>query len=587
MISKKYKTLISGSGINKIYILFFTSILVVFFEMLGLGSIPIFAYVIVDTESALIKLSEILNYSIDINIGKRKIIILAGLIFLAIFLLKNMFLILIAYIQGKVLKTFSQNASKQLFTHYVNSSYKFFLDTNPSVLIRTVNTDVGLAMNYFLAKINLVRETILVIFILAGLTAIDPLLYGSSFVLFFITTIFFYFLYKKILKNKGKIILVKGAEKIKLLNQSFYSIKEIKLMSRENYFIKVFSKNVDILAGINFISTFITSLPRIVFETLAVFTILSFTILLVLLGKPQELVIPIVSLLVASAARFIPAFNSISNSLSAIRFMQPSFNNVVVNLENLNKDINFHNKLNIQKINKIDLKEKIILDNLTFSYGKHKVINNLSLEITKGSTIGIIGLSGEGKSTLVNLILGLLKPSNGKILIDDQSIEENLKGWQKNIGLIPQNIYLVDDTIKSNICFGLEDEEINDLQFKKALRLSQLETFVESLPEKEFTKVGDSGSNISGGQKQRIAIARALYNDPAMLILDEGTSSLDTKNEEKIISEMDQYKKNKTVIIISHRKNPLKYCDTVHIMKSGKINQTFSIKDLDKIDYLI
>lgn len=584
MIPKKYKTLISGSGISKIYILFISSILLVFFEILGIGSIPIFAYLIIDTESALTRLSEFINYPISINIGRSNIILFSGLIFMSIFLIKNTFLIYIAYIQANIKKIFSQNASKKLFLYYINSPYNFFLKTNPSTLVRTINTDVSFAMKYFLAKINFLRETILIILVLSGLIIIDPLIYSITFILFFIVTIIFYFFYKRILKNKGNILLEKGAEKIKLLNQSFYSIKEIKLMSKENYFTKSFSKNVNILEGIGFISAFISPIPKIVFETLAVFAILSITVLLVLKGQSQDLIIPIVSLLAASGARFIPAFNTINASLSTIRLMQPSFDNVVKNLSSESEKINFKNDLDYQEINKKKFKEKITLENVSFAYETKEIIKNLSLEIKKGSTIGIMGQSGEGKSTLINLILGLLKPSKGQISIDGENIYNDIKSWQNNIGLIPQNIYLVDDTIKSNICFGLDEKKINIAQFKNVLKLSQLESFVDNLPDKEFSKVGDSGSGISGGQKQRIAIARALYTNPDLLILDEATSSLDLINEKNIIEEMNKYKQNKTIIIVSHRKNALKNCDKIYVLKNGEISETMDYENFDKID---
>jgi len=584
MIPSKYKILIAGSGLSKIYILFFSSIFAIFFEILGIGSIPVFAYLIIDTNSALNTLSDFIDYPININMDKSKIILFSAIIFMSIFLIKSIFLIYIAYIQSKIKKIFTQNASKKLFLKYINSQYDFFLKNNPSTLVRTIDSDVSFAMKYFLAKINLLRESILVISVLCGLVIIDTLLYSITFVLYFIFTVIFYFFYKKILKDKGQILLDKGAEKFKLLNQSFYSIKEIKLKCKEAFFTKSFGKNISILESISFITSFISALPKIIFETLAVFTILSITVFLVLQGRPEDLIIPTVSLLAASGARFIPAFNAINASLSTIRLFQPSFDNVIKRLSAEDEKIFTENNLNNEESTRRIFKNKITLENISFSYGKKEVIKNLSLDIDKGSTIGIIGSSGAGKSTLVNLILGLLNPDNGKILIDGDNIFENLKGWQKNIGLIPQNIYLVDDTIKSNICFGLNEEEINNDQLKNVIKLSQLENFVQNLPDKELNKVGDSGSTISGGQKQRIGIARALYSNPDLLILDEATSSLDHINEKNIIEEMNKYKMDKTIIIVSHRKNALKNCDKIYVLKNGKISETMNYENLEKIN---
>ena len=188
--------------------------------------------------------------------------------------------------------------------------------------------------------------------------------------------------------------------------------------------------------------------------------------------------------------------------------------------------------------------------------------------------------SGEGKSTLINLILGLLKPNRGNILVDDVNIFENLKSWQNKIGYISQDVYLIDDTIKKNICFGLSDEEIDEENFKLTIKNAQLEEFINNLPDKEMTTVGNVGSRISGGQKQRIAIARALYTNPDILILDEATSSLDLENEKKIINEMNKNKENKTLIIVSHRRNALVNCDKIYILKDSKIASNISYEEL-------
>lgn len=571
MIPKKYKILISDSGVSKVYILFFSSFLLVFLEILGIGSVPVFAYMIIDTEDALTKLSEIINYEINLDLEKSNIILFSGIILMLIYLIKNLLLVFISYIKSNIIKIFSQNVSKKLFLQYLYSPYSFFLNTNPSTLVRTINTDVSFAMKYFLAKINYLREIILIIFVLSGLIMIDPFIYSVTFIVFSLITVLFYYFYKKVFKEKSKILLEKGAEKIKILNQSFYSIKEIKLIGKEHYFTRNFSKNINILENIGFLSSFISPLPRIVFETLAVYAILLITIFLVIKGESREVIIPTISLIAASGARLIPAFNSINASLSTFRLMQASFDNVIYNLTKLNKEKNLDTFVEYNKNDKINFNQNITLKNLNFSYGKKKVIEDLSLEITKGSMIGIIGDSGEGKSTLVNLILGLLKPENGNIYVDGKNIENNLKSWQKSIGLIPQNIYLVDDTIRNNICFGLDVKEINEDKFQNVLKLSQLDLFVNNLPKKEFTKVGDMGANISGGQKQRIAIARALYTNPELLILDEATSSLDHKNEENIIKEINEYKVEKTIIIISHKKNILKNCDKIYSLKSGNL----------------
>jgi len=576
MISKKYRTLISNTGIEKIYFLFFSSIIVVFFEMIGIGSVPVFAYIIIDPDVFLETLSEKFNISINLEISKKKLIIISGIIFFLIFVLKNLALVMIRYLELRIVKGFRIRCSKDIFNYFLEMPFSYHLNTNPAVTIRIINADAHQAFSYLLSKIRLIREYILVIFVIIGLILIDPLTYSVSFLFFTLVAIIFYFIYKKIITKRAKIFQEKSAERLQILNQSFYSIKEIKIFNKLNFFNKIFDKNTKVMEEIGLFTTFISSIPRHIYEIIAIIMILFFTLTLVIMDRPQSSIIPIVSLLVASGGRFIPAFNMISSSMSSISFTQPMFDKVILYLNSLN-ELNAKKKL--KQINQDNSDEaeivynnKIQINNLSFHYHGKKILENSSFSIKQGSTIGIIGKSGEGKSTLINLIVGLLKPSSGEILVDDQNIDQNLINWQKKIGYIPQDVYLMDDTIKSNICFGLEEEEIDNKNFNKAIEQAQITKFVNSLDEKEYTKIGNLGSRISGGQKQRIAIARALYLNPEILILDEATSSLDMDNENKILSEINQIKANKTIILISHRKNTLASCNYIYLLNDKKIS---------------
>ena len=576
MVSKKFRTLVSNNGVKKLYFLFFSSILVIFFEMLGIGSVPIFAYIIIDPETFLTTVSQKFGISYDLEIDKKKLVLISGVAFFIIFLLKNLAIILIRYLELSIIKIFREDCSKNLFNYFLTMPYSYYLNTNPAVTIRTINADITHAFSLLLAKIRLIRECILLIFIVTALIYIDPLTYSLSFLFFILVAVMFYYFYKKVITSRARTLLLKNTERLQILNQSFYAIKEIKILNKQNFFSNIFAKNTKILEKINLYTTFVSSFPRNVYELMAVIMILFFTLLLVMMDYPQSEIIPVVALLVASGGRFIPAFNVISSSMSSIRFTQPMFDNVVACLDSLSQN-NFDKKLNHINQENLDYKKtsfrkKIEINNLNFDYEGKKILENSSFAISQGSIIGIIGKSGEGKSTLVNLIVGLLKPTSGEILVDDENIEKNLINWQKKIGYISQDTYLMDDTIKSNICFGLEEKEIDNKNFNKALEQAQIYEFVNNLKEKEYTKIGNLGSRISGGQKQRIAIARALYLNPEILILDEATSSLDEENENKILSEINQIKGNKTIILISHRKNTLTSCNYIYLLKDRKIN---------------
>ena len=573
MISKKDKILISKNGTAKIYFLFFSSIFVVFLEMLGIGSVPMFAYILIEPQSSIIELLRKFNYPVDnFDLSKKNMIIISGVIFFSIFLLKNISLILIKYYELKIMRDLREQCTNKLFVNYINLPFAFHLDTNPSTILRTISADIGHAFNVLLSKIKLYREVLLVLIILIVLVAIEPVIYGLTFLVFTFIAILFYFFYKKVLKKRSQIQIEKNAERYQLLNQTFSSIKEIKIFNRKKFFIDVFSKNISILESISLVTTFVSQIPRIVYEVLAISMIIFFTTMLVLMDTPQNTIIPIVSLLVASGARFIPAFNVIASSMSGIRFSQPGFNHVIKILKSLQEDQYNTEENNENNLKKIIFNKKIEMKNISFFYGSKKILDNINFEIEKSSTVGIIGSSGEGKSTLINILLGLLKPSSGNIFSDGVNIEDNLKSWQKKIGYISQDLYLMDDTIKSNICFGVEEKNIDQSRFNNAIKLAQIEDFINSLQNKEMTKIGNLGSRISGGQKQRIAIARALYINPEILVIDEGTSSLDLDNENKIMEEINKIKRDKTIIIVSHRPNALTYCDKIYSIANKQIS---------------
>tara|TARA_B100000686_G_C16784764_1_gene974462 strand:+ start:343 stop:2115 length:1773 start_codon:yes stop_codon:yes gene_type:complete len=588
MISKKYRTLISNTGVEKIYFLFFSSIIVVFFEMLGIGSVPVFAYIIIDPDVFFNTLSEKFNISINLEIEKKKLIIISGIIFILIFFLKNLALVMIKYLELRIIKNFKITCAKDIYNYLLEMPYSYHLNTNPADSLRIINLDVDQAFRHLLAKIRLFRECILLIFIATALILIDPLTYSLSFIFFALVATVFYYIYKIVITKRSKIFQEKNAERFQILNQSFNSIKEIKIFNKLNFFNKIFYNNTIVLEKITLFTAFISTIPRHVYELMAVIMIIFFTLVLVLQDYSESSIVPIVALLAASGGRFIPAFNTISASMSSIRFAQPYFKSVISYLNSLNK---LNAKKKLKQINQNNSNEaqlpfnnKIEINNLSFDYDGKKILENFSFSIKKGSTIGVIGKSGEGKSTLINLIVGLLKPSSGEILVDDQNIDHNLINWQKKIGYISQDVYLMDDSIKSNICFGLEEEEIDNKNFNKALEQAQIDKFVNGLNEKEHTKIGNLGSRISGGQKQRIAIARALYLNPEILILDEATSSLDTNNENKILSEINQIKANKTIILISHRKNTLASCDDIYLLNDKKIS-LISKDQLTDIEY--
>lgn len=585
MIKKNIFLLLGSNKKSSLYIYFLSSFFAIFFEMLGLGSVPIIALIITEPQ---IIISKIYSFTdIDLNfLDKNQLVIYSCIIFFSIFLIKNIVLAIISYLQAYIIRMYRQSTTKLIYEKFIFSNYQFFINNNPSLLIRKIYADIGHAFTYFFSIIQLIRESILVIFILIFLISIDPAIYTITFSLFFFITLVIRLIYKKILSDKGSILLKEGSNKLQILNQSFYSIKEIKIMDKEQHFIKKFIENTRILENISFINTFITSLPRLIFETLTILIIVFFTSILVLLNKPDEFIIPIISLLVAAGSRFIPSFNIINNSISGIKLFKDSYLSVLDTLSKNDKENTFINKTK-NRNEKIKFEKKIEIKDLNFAYNTKKILSNINMTINKGETVGIIGLSGAGKTTLINIFLGLLKSESGYIAVDGKNINENLKSWQTSIGYVPQDVHLIDDTILNNICFGQNKAEINNLKFKKAVKNAQLLDFINSLNEKEMTNIGNAGARISGGQRQRIAIARALYLDPKIMVLDESTSSLDIDSEKKIIDDVNSLKDQKTIIVISHRKNALIHCDKIFLLENGQIKKQLTYSELKSINYNI
>ena len=301
-----------------------------------------------------------------------------------------------------------------------------------------------------------------------------------------------------------------------------------------------------------------------------------------MIGRPVDTILPMISLLAVSTVRFVPALNIITSSLAAIRIRKYAIDYIIDLIKKANL---LSEKKKSEGVYKKDFSKNEIfsnnikLKNISFNYETDKkiAVNNINIDIAKGKSVGLIGKSGSGKSTLVDIIIGLLEPSTGEIFIDDNNISIKKISWQKQLGYVPQEVYLLDDTIRNNITFGIEKEEIDEKLLSDVIEKSQLKNLINSLSNKLDTLIGDRGARLSGGEKQRIGIARALYNKPKVIVFDEATSSLDIYNENKILKEIYENKKDKTLIIISHRNNTVKYCDLIYVMEDGKIidNGTF------------
>jgi len=560
---------------NRFYviILFFLWMIFTVMELLGISSIPFFLTVLFENSNSF-KLPIINEYlSFFDQFEKQQLIIYLVTIIISIFLIKNIFFTLLVYFEQVTFKSITLDIKKRTFAYYFKKPFNEQLKSNSSDVIRKITLDAAIAVTYLNSSLTLFFQLFLTSSIAIYLLYVDFFLTISILSFFSLVLLIIYFFSSKRLSLYGKLKQKYAGEGIKIINESINNIKEVIIYKKINFLISIFTKLQNDQQSQVFKMNMFKRLPRGIYEMLTI-SFIMFVVLykIFFMGEGIETTIIFLTLLVVSLARMLPSMNLISLNISNIKSTEYSFFLIANNFLELKKKDNLKVEQNNIKKNFKFLNE-IIFKKISFGYNEqNKLFSDLSLKIGKNSIVGIFGESGSGKSTILNLITGLLNPSDGDILIDQFNLREreNRELWQKMIGYIPQDNFLLDDTIKKNIIFSNEFEKLDPIKLKNAINVSKLDKFISSLKEGLETKIGDRGINISGGQRQRVGIARALYNDPEILIFDEATSSLDFNTENQILDEIYSIK-NKTIIMISHNLKSLNKCDKIFELKNGSL----------------
>ena len=501
---------------------------------------------------------ELINYSSKFEI--EKLLFYTIIFIIVLYFIKSIYLVCFFYWQNKFTQNIFKNMSENLFKTYLREPMQFYYKRNSSELIRNTLMECknfGGLMNLYLRSIV---EIIFVLAVGAVVFYIDPLKTLTVSIFLIIFVFLFYFFTRKKIYEYGLVRTSTSSKKLKIIQESFGGIKDIKLKSSESFFINLYKLFLKKFTTAAYIQQTIIDSPRIVIEFIFI-VILSITLLFYISEKYDLLqLLPIIGLYAVTSFRVIPSVLKILNYFQQIKGLKPS-------LEILDKEfkgLKFDEEIKDSSFEDFNFNKNIKVVNVNFAYNeKNNVLKDFSLNIKKNSCLGITGKSGEGKSTLADLIMGIISPDNGQILVDDQDIKKNIKGWQKNIGFVSQSIFLLDSSIKENIAFGVKKENVNKDLVHKALEDAQIKDFIFTLKDGIETEVGERGLRLSGGQIQRIGIARELYRKPSLLILDEATSGLDQETENEFLECLEKIRNKMTIIIVSHRKNTLKNCDEI------------------------
>jgi ATP-binding cassette, subfamily B, bacterial PglK len=506
-----------------------------------------------------------------------------SIVLLAIYLIKNIYLALLTYWQYFFLYVKQVSLSSRLLRSYLNSSYTFHLQRNSADLVHNVTSEVPQIFSGVLIPLLILVTEIMVMICIGILLAIaEPV--SSAFAAIFLGLSIFWLngTIRKQMSEQGLIRQEQGGRMIQWVNQGLGGIKETKVLGREQFFLNAFQRSTDAFSKASLYVGLANQLPNLFIDTMLITAVLLIVIFSLIQGREIQSILPMLSLFAIAALRLMPSAKRIVSTITNIIYFRYSVDLIYQDLISLEIKTNLQTSINQSQMFPIKLQKSIELQNIQFQYpnSSKPSLLDISLVIPKGASIAFIGSSGAGKTTIIDIILGLLTPSQGKILVDGKNILHNLDSWQKQIGYIPQNIYLSDDTIRSNIAFGLTTDEIREEQVLAAVKASQLEELVYNLPDKLDTLVGERGIRLSGGQRQRIGIARALYHNPEVIVMDEATAALDNTTEREFMNALESMSGQKTMIMIAHRLSTVKNCDRLYLMKNGIVEDVGTYNEL-------
>ncbi len=536
-------------------------------EMLGVGLIiPV---LVLMTENDLASKYPIMVPWLNMlgNPSYERLVIGGMLALVGAFALKALFLAFFAWRQADFVSKVQSNISQRLFEGYMRQPYAFHLQRNSAQLIRNILNHAGGIAGVIQQGLLLVMEILVVLGISVILLVVEP--FGAALVVSALGLAGWGFnrFTRGYMLRWGEGQQLHDGLCIQHVQQGLGGVKDVKLLGRESDFFAQYGFHNVGSARINKRRATVQALPRLFLELLAIVGLAALVVIMIGQNRPVEMLLPVVGLFAAAAFRIMPSVNRLLGVFQAMNFSLPV-------IDTLYSEFQLLDAIKVpQSGMSLPLNSTLSMEQVSFQYPSAEALalSKVNILIPRGASIGFVGCSGAGKSTLIDVILGLLAPTSGVVRVDGVDIQTSLRGWQNQIGYVPQFIYLTDDTLRRNIAFGLHADQINEEAVCQAIHAAQLEQFVDELPQGLDTIVGERGIRLSGGQRQRIGIARALYHDPAVLVLDEATSSLDMDTERGVMEAVRALHGDKTILIVAHRFSTVEHCDYLYRLDKGKV----------------
>jgi ABC-type multidrug transport system fused ATPase/permease subunit len=502
------------------------------------------------------------------NLSREELISAVMVAMVLIYVVRSLFLFWSLWIQKGFSASVSGRLSQSLFSIYLRQPYMFHLQRNSSTLMRNAKNATSVVTCGVDPFLVLLTDGLVAIAMFALLIAVEPVGTLAVLLVFGLSTFVFQRTTRRRIDNWGYQVDYHETKILQHLQEGFGGAKDVKVLGRENEFLSQHEKHLGESIRINRIYNVILTLPRSFMEIITIVGLCLLVVSMVVRGRELADIVPILGLFAAAAFRVMPSINRLLMATQTLIFNRSIIASVY-------KDFLLDSPDSLSLKSETKFATQLELTDVSFKYptAANASLQNVSLVVKRGEAVGFVGPSGAGKSTLVDVILGLFAPTSGVVKVDGQDVQQNLRNWQNQIGYVPQAIYLTDDTLRRNVAFGLNDENIDDNLVRNAIRLAQLEEFVATLPEKLETVVGERGVRLSGGQRQRIGIARALYHNPSVLVLDEATSSLDTPTEHGVMQAVQALQGSKTVLIVAHRLSTVEYCDRLYKIENARITE--------------